>query len=194
MYVPHDRDVPPTSGVQEAAGAGPSCDGAGRSHRHWAFTLNMCEGEVSRASKIGEYDEAMLLDLPRYQFLGKKLEAMTRGRPEKALLLSGPPGEMGRFMARASAVLKLPLVAHPYQLRHIGASTDVGHGDLLIADVKRRGQWRADISVRRYERAGQLTRVFRMLSEAASEFCLASVDELPDVFYGRRDPRRFRGS
>lgn len=50
--------------------------------------------------------------------------------------------KLGRCIAQASGELRLPFVAHPYQVRHTGASRGVGHGER-----RPEGRWRADISV-----------------------------------------------
>lgn len=88
---------------------------AGLSHRFWALTLHMYEGEVSKVNKTGEFDAARHPSIP---FLG--------GRPgrddvwsEQAMLFLGPPGELGRFTTRANAELCLangeppPATNHP---------------------------------------------------------------------------------
>ena len=49
---------------------------------------------------------------------------------------------------------KLNLV--PYQARHSAASEDVELRRRSLAEVKRRGNWRSDKSVHRYEKHGRL--------------------------------------
>ena len=47
---------------------------------------------------------------------------------------------------------RLPKDAHPYQMAHGGASTDALHGTRSLVDIKTRGRWALDSSVRRYEK------------------------------------------
>ena len=59
------------------------------------------------------------------------------------------------LLAQDLEKLKLTL----YTLRHGGASTDAALGDRPLLAIQRRGQWRRDSSVRRYEKHARLSRV-----------------------------------
>jgi predicted RNA-binding Zn ribbon-like protein len=94
--------------------------------------------------------------------------------------------DLAKIMQDFALRLRLPFRPLPYQLRHTGASTDMAEKARSLQDIKRRGRWQADSSVKRYEKAAVLTKVFNSLSIAAQNFCLHSARELPEVIYGRR--------
>ena len=83
----------------------------------------------------------------------------------------------------------LPFVAHPYQLRHTGASMDIATGDRQLQAVKKRGRWSADASVKRYEWSAHVTRVLYMIPEPARTLCIESAQFLPSVCSGARAPK-----
>jgi integrase len=166
---------------------------ASASHHRWAISLHDFESETSTPSKTGEFDEGLQLDLPRYQFLGSVLRRLTADRDARAPLVSLEPTELATAMKEVAEVTRVPFRVFPYQLRHTGASTDFSTGDRLIADIKRRGRWRADQSTRRYERASQLTRLLQSIPEPALSYCLEAARTLPSVIYGRSEAVAFRG-
>ena len=54
----------------------------------------------------------------------------------------------------------------PYSLRHGGASHDRSTNSRSIQDVRKRGNWKAWQSVRRYEKSGRLGMELRKLTPA----------------------------
>ena len=166
---------------------------AGASHHRWTISMHDFVSEESTPSKTGEFDEGLQLDLPRYQFLGSVLRRLTADRDTRAPLVSLEPKELAAAMKEVAMLMRIPFKVFPYQLRHTGASTDFSTGDRLIADIKRRGRWRADQSTRRYERASQLTRLLQSIPEPALSYCLEAARVLPSVIYGRSEAVAFRG-
>ncbi|CAK0861131.1 unnamed protein product, partial [Prorocentrum cordatum] len=67
-----------------------------------------------------------------------------------------------REAADAAGLQRLRLC--PHSLRHGGASTDFALKHRSLAEVQRRGRWKCAASVRRYEKAGRLTRQLAKLS------------------------------
>ena len=67
-------------------------------------------------------------------------------------------------MATARGVGADVLDPQLYQLRHSGPSFDHGARLRTIQEIKLRGRWAADNSVRRYEKAGRVTEQLRRLS------------------------------
>lgn len=71
-----------------------------------------------------------------------------------------------------------PLRRVLYQLRHTGPSNDAAEGRRSLGQIKARGRWASDSSVRRYEKHSQLARQWQKLSPAAQVFaqrCLSHV-------------------
>ena len=114
--------------------------------------------------KTGEYDESVLLDEKSLDWLGPQLAILKSGKQAHETLFSFGPLEYHKVFSQAAD--QLGLSAHhlvPYSLRHAGPSVDALSGRRSLAEIKARGRWRSDTSVRRYAKAA------RILSEA-SEF------------------------
>lgn len=73
---------------------------------------------------------------------------------------------------------------HPYQMRHGGASEDLGMGIRDHAAVKSRGRWFTDQSVRRYAKIGKIQQMISRLSPPALEYCQWSLANLERAFKG----------
>ena len=69
-----------------------------------------------------------------------------------------------------------------YSLRHGGASDDTLRKARPLNEVKKRGRWRADSSVRRYEKKGSVQAVLALLIQMAVNFCDASMELLLQIF------------
>lgn len=163
---------------------------AGPAHRFWGIYMHQFIDEESGCSKTGQFDEGVLLDLPKHRCIAHLLTQQAANRSGDQPLVPTQPPELAQFLQRFGERLRLPFRPLPYQLRHTGPSTDAAEGLRSLQEIKRRGRWQADNSVKRYEKAAQLTKVLNSLSPAAQSFCLRSARELPDVIYGRR-PARF---
>ena len=81
--------------------------------------------------------------------------------------------------------LRLP-PSNLYQARHSGASSDSAGGRRTLKKVKRRGRWRSDASLRRYEKAERLTDQLRRLDPQQQSAALAAWDALPRLLWERR--------
>jgi hypothetical protein len=67
--------------------------------------------------------------------------------------------QLERKFADAVKALKLNrLLCTPHCLRHGGPSTDFALGYRSLASIQRRGRWHAASSVKRYEKAGRLSK------------------------------------
>ena len=159
---------------------------AGPAHRFWGVNMHQFVDEDSGCSKTGHFDEGVLLDLPKHRCITYLLAQLSANRGGHEQLAPVQPAELAEFLRQFAVKLRLPFRPLPYQLRHTGPSTDSAEGLRSLQEIKRRGRWQADNSVKRYEKAAQLTRVLNSLTPAAQSFCLLSAKELPDVIYGRR--------
>ena len=68
-----------------------------------------------------------------------------------------------------------------YMVRHSGPSIDVAEKTRTLTEVKARGRWAADTSVRRYEKHSQLTKQWHSLSKKAQLFSLSVVAHIPNL-------------
>ena len=114
--------------------------------------------ERMKASKTDQYDDGVLLDNPRMPYLGEALHLYTAARqkqdrkgvealifPFAYLLAASNFKEAG---ARAGVQ-----DCRLYRLRHGGASHDVASKVRSLLEVKKRGRWISDNSLRRYQKS-----------------------------------------
>ena len=166
---------------------------AGPAHARWSITMHVYEDEQSLPSKTNEYDESLQLDLPKYQFLAPVLMQLKRTTAPRGSLWKFDQREFASLFREAG--LKLGLSPPPmlYQLRHSGASLDFAAGDRDLLGIKRRGRWRSDTSLRRYEKGGRVTSQLQSLPHAVRAYALESARRLLGVLAGRLPPLRFHG-
>ena len=134
----------------------------------WAVLLSPQEEAIG--SKTHEFDESVLLDW----------EIFNRLTPVLYKLKARPPGssiwdfnyvqylEMFRTCSELSMVNYLN--PHPYSIRHGGASDDALRGSRSLAQIKARGRWKSDNSVRRYEKHARVLREVERMPNAAQVY------------------------
>ena len=123
-------------------------------HRYWSLLTD--PEDLGVASKTGEFDGSLTLDSKHLLWMNIVYEDMASRMPEEPLFPFTYP-EFVDWFNRALAALKMKAV--PYQLRHTGASLDRWLNRRSLAEVKRRGFWKSDRSVARYERASRLNAI-----------------------------------
>ena len=161
----------------------------------WALTLHDFDPDDPRPSKTGEFDESSVLDLPRWHWLGPALAAMIRGRKLDDQMFQFSALDLTREMQRVSridlGVLPPPVL---YMWRHTAASVEFLEQARTLAEVKRRGRWKCDASVRRYEKAGRVGEEFARLEPSIQAYLRLCHPLLRQVLCGERPlpalPRR----
>ena len=82
----------------------------------------------------------------------------------------------------------------PYQTRHSGASIDRFYRWRLLADVKKRGGWRSDKSVARYEKSARLGVQKERRGDGIIAHGKRCIEALEDILlHGRTLPSRRPG-
>ena len=126
---------------------------AGTHYQHWGLLLS--PSDVGRPGKTGQFDESIILD--NLQGLDPLFRQLSVSRAKEARLW---PHSAEQFLAKWNQVIvELELGAlNPcrYALRHGGASEDILSRQRLLADVKRRGRWVSDSSLKRYGKETRL--------------------------------------
>lgn len=136
--------------------------------RHWIIILNTGEIEHRKVtSKVGEADEAVVLDQPYLAWLGPALaQRVNKANPSEPLF-KFPMEEGVKAFQRAVETLQYSQasISCVYQIRHGSASTDVLQKLRTLEQVQKRGRWVTPKSVRRYTNGGRISQVFQELSE-----------------------------
>ena len=149
---------------------------------HWV--LQVCREENLRTTKTGEQDDTIIFDskvLPQLGLILGKVKAAVKG--DKLWTFSYP--ELVEELRVVSKLAGLPVIT-PYQMRHAGPSWDALHGNRTDDQIKRRGRWKTDKSVRRYQKAGRLVKAFAVVPPAFAAYHQRCVEVVEDVVLGKR--------
>eukprot|EP00438_Fugacium_kawagutii_P011539 Skav230147 [mRNA] locus=scaffold1301:267704:272380:+ [translate_table: standard] len=160
----------------------PPVAAGGRQYRLTHVVVKDFEG--GQPDKVGVFDNSIRLDNPKTMWIADHLLQLARKKDHQDSLLFSFTMEQFR-KEFAAAGLKLGVNGlHPYQLRHGGASQDLGSGFRDHNAVKARGRWRTDQSVRRYAKIGRVQHLLAKLSPSTMQFCQWSENNLERVFKG----------
>jgi hypothetical protein len=156
---------------------------AGKHFQHYTVIIRDLADGIP--DKVGTYDNSILLDNPEnMSFLGPELHAMAqRVMPADPIFLFSQDSYRKEFQ-RAGDFLGLPGL-HTYQTRHGGASDDLNSKLRDRREVRDRGRWATDTSVRRYGKIGKVQQLLRRLSQKKLEFCKWAFMNMPRVLQGQ---------
>lgn len=151
------------------------------------FSLHLHPAERREQSKVGLSDESMLLDSQNLQWLGLVLAQLQRS---SAYLINLTYQQLSQHWKEALKAVGLEENhAVLYQLRHSGPSHDRFHHLRTALEVKQRGRWASDASVRRYEAHARINQEFHCLPQKTQKLCLQAEKELamrgPQTFWSK---------
>ena len=149
-----------------------------------AWSITVCPEEDQRTSKTGATDDTILLDQPHW--IGPLLQPLTRGRPLNERLFGMTLPQFTRQFHEGCRALKLN--AHPYQLRHSGASSDLIANRRSPQEAASRGRWRTLRSLQRYTKTGGLQRALHRIAPPIRRFCQESLERLEQILNGQVVP------
>ena len=133
-------------------------------HGHFAYTaLNVFPSEREGRNKTGLADVSLLLNAPYVPYLSSLVALLAQARSGRPLFGCRYLNVKNLFEA-AQMALRLPERFVLYQVRHGGPSHDMAFGYRSMAEIKARGQWVTDASVKRYEGHARLQQVEAQLS------------------------------
>ena len=165
----------------------PSYLDAGRAYKHACLLLHPFALGV--ASKTGYFDESVVLDHPQRQWLARAVVKLAEQTATGEKLF---PYTSDRYLviwhqaAEHSGLSILQPV--PYMLRHAGPSHDILTQQRTLPAVQRRGRWQSTTSVRRYEKASQVSAQLRKLTPVVRKWCKLCEDNLQDIVLQRVSP------
>ena len=140
--------------------------------------------ELGRANKSNEFDESVVVDRPDLPWLNHYLGVLKR-RPRGAPVWDFSQEEYAHKL-KTYATLSGVAVLEPdaYALRHGGASDDMLALRRPAADIKRRGRWKSDSSLRRYEKRAVAQLQVNMLSQDTLAYGLNVEKNLESLMMG----------
>lgn len=140
-------------------------------------------------SKTQQFDESVTIDWVHLPALGRRLHALKRsaGRREELWGLGHRAFSLTfARMAEISGVASLR--PHPYSVRHAGASDDYLTGRRTLEQVRIRGRWKSDKSVRRYLKASRAMQQEHDLPTNTLRYGQEVLKHFDAVFAGRWKP------
>ena len=119
-----------------------------------------------------------------FPWLPRLLDQVAQGDPESRLFDHSYSEILQQFRITTYRIGLPKLVM--YQARHSGASLDRQGRFRDILDVKKRGGWASDSSLRRYENAPLLNKSASDLSPKQLSLFSRADNLLEDIFFGRK--------
>ena len=147
----------------------------------WALLLHPSEfGEVG---KTGESDDTILLDSRHLQWMAVLWEIL-HDQPSDTLVFGFGYASYFKEFKKVATALGVP-EAVPYQARHSGPSIDLALRRRTLDSAKKRGRWRTDRSLHRYEKAGRLQQVANRWTEVQRAHFNRSAELVEALILGR---------
>ena len=140
-------------------------------------TLFLNPTEFGQRSKVGELDESVIIDR---KWLSESIAALARCRRPHEALFNLDLAQMRACFVKAAhqcGIAQLRPVL--YMGRHSGASIAALETRMTLDMIKKRGRWRTDASVRRYEKSGLVQKVWLGLAERDRKSCIRAAARLP---------------
>ncbi|CAK0804177.1 unnamed protein product, partial [Prorocentrum cordatum] len=129
----------------------------------WSVVLRPME--CAQPSKTGVYDEGLLLDSPEFTWLPPLLQALRARAAPGGLVFDMSYNQWALVFRRAATALHLGVLGPPSlcTLRHGGASHEYLAKFRSLDEIKKRGRWVSDSSLRRYTKGGRVAEQMRRL-------------------------------
>ena len=148
---------------------------------------------IGRPSKTVQFDESLILNTKSRPWLGALVVAQKRRRGPGRLLVETTLLEWSRMFkacAHTLGVEEAPL----HVLRHSGASEDHLRGLRPLDEIRKRGRWAAEASVRRYEKSARALHQAAKLPNHLQAHCRRCELVAPHVFAKQMPAPRFHGN
>lgn len=153
---------------------------AGQGFQVWGILLNPREYKI--ASKTKGFDDSILLDT--HLWIADFLHMLRRNRSGQTRLWPMSALQILERFRHAIQVLQLQSMDPcRYRLRHGGASHDLLTQQRTLSEVKNRGHWASDSSLRRYTKVTRSLRLLSQLDPRVLQFGKQVSDNLEDMFH-----------
>ena len=141
--------------------------GRGEVGKAYSFTSLLLNPEHRGVqTKTHQFDDSVIFDSKGREWIGEALMIASKSTLDGQPIFNYQAAKFNTLFRNAGA--KIGLGQHdlvPYLLRHTGPSHDYLTKTRSLVDIKRRGRWRSDASVRRYEKS---SRVMSQLGKLAA--------------------------
>ena len=147
----------------------------------WALVVNPSEDRVP--GKTGLYDQSVLWDIDTW--MNPLLNHLVEGRPPTASLWTCSGLDVITLLHNGTEHMGLRALAPcRYAMRHGGASDDLLHRRRSLLEIKRRGQWSTDTSLKRYGKESRLQSEVAKVSPATLQYGSYIQKHLPSLLLG----------
>lgn len=151
------------------------------SMQFFAVLLHPAEGRVP--GKTGHFDQGILLDSDLW--INPILMKLIHMKKPSTPLWNHTHMEILNVFQKAVKYLQLePLGVSMYTLRHGGASYDIISQRKTMDEVKQRGRWSADSSLRRYVKTARIQSELHKIHPKVIEFGRMVLNNLPELLNG----------
>jgi hypothetical protein len=144
------------------------------------WTVNLANSVDGRNRKNGELDDSVRIGSPGRLWMRDATQLYLKGcrGPGRVFQLKLSHYE-NLFRSAAAALGLTALKPCPHAVRHSGPSHDTWARTLQLYEVKKRGGWKHDKSVARYEKHAKLLRQLELMSSRAQATALRATRALP---------------
>jgi hypothetical protein len=151
---------------------------AGNRFDHFAILLHPFEDTVP--GKTGLFDASVVLDSDRW--INPLLYQLIAGRDPEESLWSHPHSMLVDQFALAQKMMNLEhLNSCLYTLRHGGATHDILTRRRTVLEVKQRGRWGSDTSLKRYIKLARLQTELAKVPIELRQFGMSILADLPSI-------------
>ena len=143
---------------------------------YWAILLNPSEDLVP--GKTGVFDGSVIIDSDMW--IGPFLARLVRDRDPNAPLWKSDHASLRTLFNNVVEFLGLQeLGVTLYTLRHGGATHDILARRRTMLEIKQRGRWSSDVSLKRYVKQARLQTELRKVSPQVKEYGALILKNLP---------------
>lgn len=153
------------------------------------YAINLHPMDRLETSKTGLSDESILLDSPTMPHLGNMIGKLKKARKSGPLFRINYAQLKNHWHKTLQQVGLRRDWAVLYQLRHSGPSHDRLHRLRTTLEVKLRGRWEADSSVKRYEAHSKLALEFQNLPPEVQRQALQAEQSLGSLMARSQFPK-----
>ena len=142
---------------------------AGKALGSWALLLYPEEAGIT--DKVGDFGGGISFDLESFTWMAGFFQVLIARRPLESRLWPFSSQHLHDIFHRTVSRVGLDSLAPElYSLRHGGASHDIMSARRCLLEVKKRGRWRTDIQLRRYEKHAVLQKGLGKIPAKSPEY------------------------